>query len=136
MKKHLLLLLSLFATLVATAAPWDINNYAQKQNKWVKPANAFDDPYVVMYTAYEKFVNPETGKWTLRLYVELGDNAPYPYRVTLRVYGDWTGGVGVNYKYFDVTFYTGQTWKFQDYLVHAYDEIYPATVEWWDQGPI
>lgn len=134
MKKHLLLFLSLIVTLVATAAPWDMNNYAQKQNKWVKPAKAFDEPYVVMYTAYEKF--RENNQWKLRLYVEMDQGVPYPYKVTLRVYGNWTGGVGVDYKYFDVTFYTGQWYKFQDYIVHAYDEIYPSTVEWWDQGPI
>lgn len=136
MKKHLLLFLSLCVALVATASPWDISGYVTKNNRWVKPVKAFDEPYVVMYTAYEKFRDNNTNQWKLRLYVELDDNAPYPYRVTLRVYGDWTGGVGVDYKYFDVTFYTGQTWKFQDYIVHAYDEIYPASVEWWDQGPI
>lgn len=135
--KKILTSILVMLSVVSFASPTNLTKAEiVKKVDWTQPfTKSFDEPYVVLYQGFGPFRDIPTNTWVLRLYVEMGSAVPYPYRVTLKVPGVWFYD-GPGDKYFDVNLSTGQSYKYQDYLVHRHDDIATALIDWADQGPI
>lgn len=129
--KKLLLLASMMVSIASFASPWDLSPQYQKSWHEPKMKKVYDDPYVTLYQAFD--VGYMTSNHRAKIYVEFNQNVGVPYYAIVRLYGDYFDNS--YYKDFTVTLTSSQSYKFQEFPLHYWDEIYTEVAELLEYGP-